>query len=789
LSNFFKSKAGWAVLLLFGSALSATATSPPSPESWFGHKIGAERKLLDWEKVTGYFQALAGSSDKIRVEEFGRSSEGRPMIVATIANSETLKNLDKYREIQRRLADPRLTTREQAEPLFAGGKNVVLITCSIHATEVASTHTAVEFAYRLITEQNPKFRAILDNDIVLLAPSINPDGVDIVTRWYRRTLGTAYEGTPPPELYQKYTGHDNNRDWYIFSQPETRAVIARLQNIWHPQIVYDVHQQGPYAARMFVPPWLDPIEPNVDPILAQEMNMIGASMASDLTSAGLKGISINSTYDFWTPSRHYQAFHGGLRILTESASARLATPIEVTSDQISREALGYDPRQRSWNHLEPWTGGKWTLRDIVDYQEAAFTSCLYQAAIHREDMLRAFYQIGVNSISRTNPAAFLIPARQRDPGAARRLLETLSFGMVEISRTSAGDHIISMRQPYSGYAKALLERQDYPDLREYPGGPPRRPYDVTAHTLPLLFGVDVRALEEMPKETLTPEPFEFGSSPRKAFDAADTDTWNTVNAVWARGGEIWRDPVSGDFANSAKPGWKRVPKPRIGLYHSFVPAMDEGWTRWLFDQFGFAYHAVKNPDLEAGDLRRSFDVIVFPDQPLRDLRQGYALGTIPADLTGGISLRGEEALKAFAHAGGRLVFLNRATEYATAELGLHTVSATSGLSNTQFYSPGSLLNVSVDQPSPLTLGLPLDFTVWSEGSPAWEVKTGSVLRYPAAKVLASGWLLGEPVLASKSALVDVKTGQGHVLLFGFRPQYRAQSYLTFKLLFNALIYD
>jgi hypothetical protein len=160
-------------------------------------------------------------------------------------------------------------------------------------------------------------------------PSLNPDGVDIVTRWYRRTLGTPFEGTGPPELYQKYVGHDNNRDWYMFTQKETQLTVAKLHNVWHPQIVYDVHQMGSNAARIFVPPWLDPIEPNIDAILMQESNMIGTAMATDLTAAGQQGVAIHAMYDFWTPSRHYQAFHGGMRILTESASAKLASPITV----------------------------------------------------------------------------------------------------------------------------------------------------------------------------------------------------------------------------------------------------------------------------------------------------------------------------------------------------------------------------------------------------------------------------------------------------------------------------
>src|SRR5436190_4814062 len=482
------------------------AAAVPTPKSHFGHEIGADRTVLDWDRVVSYFRALETSSPRIKVQELGKTTEGRPLIAAIIAAPETLQNLPRYIEIQKRLADPRLTMPAEAEGLIARGKTVVLITCSIHSTELASTHTAVEFAYRLLTEDKPLFRAILENTILILVPSLNPDGVDIVTQWYRKTLGTPYEGTTPPELYHKYVGHDNNRDWYILSQPETRLVIGKLHNVWHPQIVYDVHQQGQNASRIIAPPWLDPIEPNVDAILVQEMNMIGTGIAADLTAAGKTGVSVHSAYDFWTPSRHYQSFHGGLRILTESASVRLASPVDIRREELQENALGYNAQQRSWNHIEPWQGGRWRLRDIIDYQLIAMESCLYQAAVRREDLLRNFYKVGQRQIDRKNPYAFYIPVKQADPGATRKLIDALAAGMVEVEVEADGGHSIRMAQPYGGYAKALLERQRYPDLRQYPGGPPQRPYDVTAHTLPLLMGVDVRALRLPmgPPAVLTP---------------------------------------------------------------------------------------------------------------------------------------------------------------------------------------------------------------------------------------------------------------------------------------------
>ncbi len=775
----------------------------PTPESHFGHKIGVDNELLDWDKVVTYFQALEKSSDRIKYKELGKTVEGRPQIALTISSAANIKNLDHYLDIQRRLSDPRRTTPAEAARLAEEGKTIVMITCSIHATEVASTHTAIEFAYRLLTEDNPKFRAILDNVIILLEPSQNPDGVDIVTKWYRKTRGTAFDGSNPPELYHHYVGHDDNRDWYIFTQPETRNTVS-LENLWHPQIVYDVHQQGANASRIFFPPWMDPVDPNVDPILSQLCNMIGTSMATDEAAAGKTGIAINAMYDFWSPGRQYQAYHGGARILSESASAKLATPITLTEKDISDNALGYDPRVRSWNYLTPWMGGTWRLRDIIDYQEIAWESLLYQAATRRSDMLHYFYEINRDNVERSTPFAFVVPVSQRDPGAARKMLETLAFGDVEIQRASegftadgkqygAGSYVVSMHQPFSGWAKTLLETQDYPDLRLYPGGPPKRPYDVTAQTLPLLMGVNVVTVKGSFNATLKPvTQYAFDldhPKPAGGFAATDVFSWKEVTKVWKTGKPIYRDTATGDFYMAGGNGRKEIAAPRIGMYQSYNPSMDEGWTRWLLDDFGFAQTALVNADVQAGNLRERFDTIIIPDQPRAQIVNGHRPGSMPPEYVGGLGEKGAAALKEFVEQGGTLILLNHASEYGTQDLGVKARNVLAGVESKDFYSPGSLLNVSLNPKSPLAYGMPAEITLWSEGSPAWEAPDDVVVaRYPGNKVLASGWLLGEKYLNGKAALLDVPMGKGRTILFGMRPQYRGQSYQNFKLLFNALIY-
>jgi Zinc carboxypeptidase len=805
-------------LIGFFAFLLASSAAVPTPESHFGHKIGVDNELLDWDKVVSYFEAISKSSDRIKFLDLGKTVEGRRQIAAAISSAANIKNLEHYRDIQMRLTDPRKTSQADAAKLALEGKVIVMITCSIHATEVASTHTAVEFAYRLLTEDsNPKFKTILDNVIILLEPSQNPDGVDIVTKWYRKTRGTAYDGTNPPELYHHYVGHDNNRDWYIFTQPETRGTAA-LENKWHPEIVYDVHQMGANTARIFVPPWMDPVDPNIDPILASICNMIGTGMAVDLAAAGKTGIAMNAMYDFWSPARQYQAYHGGVRILTESASVKLATPIKLTPADITDNALGYNPRERSWNYLAPWMEGTWHLRDIIDYQSIAWESLLYQAAVRRSDFLHYFYEINRHNVERSTPNAFVIPAVQADPGAAKKMLETLAMGEVEIERAvepfsadgkqyAAGSYVIHMQQPFSGWAKTLLERQDYPDLRLYPGGPPKRPYDVTAQTLPMQFGVDVVTVKdsfslraEFTPGTHYTYSFELSHPvPKGTLAASDVASWKEVTKAWKSGKLVYRDRATGDFITVAPAidgiggvaggGVKMVKSPRIGLYMSYQASMDEGWTRWLFDDFGFGYTSLHDADVQAGNLRQRFDTIVVPDQAAQQIAQGYRAGSMPPEYCGGLGAKGAAALKDFASAGGTVIFFNHASDYATGMLDVKAKNQLQGVATKDFYSPGSLLNVSLDTKSPLAYGMPEKITIWSEQSPAWEVSGDAqiVAKYPGAAVLASGWLLGEKYLVNKAALLDVPVGQGHMILFGMRPQYRGQSYQNFKLLFNALV--
>src|SRR5215211_5642005 len=339
------------VALVIVPAATAQRTLP-TPSQILGFEPGADQRLPSWKQIVDYFTALDRTSPRVSVRTLGKTTLGRPFIVAFISDSSTLANLEYFRQIQRKLMDPRLQSAGERQTLLDQGKNVVLVTSAIHSTEVGGFTTPLLLADRLARAKDPEARQILANTIIMLVPSQNPDGVDIVGDHYRATLGTQQEGSGPADLYHYYTGHDNNRDWYAFTQLETRYTVDSLYTPWDPQIVNDIHQQGANAGRIFIPPYMDPVEPNIDPILTAGTNGLGMAMAWRMTNLGFTGVASNASYDQWSPARQYSLYHRGARLLTETASARLASPVEVPFDQL-RTGRGYDAKVVSWNFPSP----------------------------------------------------------------------------------------------------------------------------------------------------------------------------------------------------------------------------------------------------------------------------------------------------------------------------------------------------------------------------------------------------------------------------------------------------
>ncbi|RRA49144.1 M14 metallopeptidase family protein [Acidipila sp. EB88] len=836
------------LILPIAAASAPAQQAVTSPEQAFGFKPGTDRKLADWTQLTAYFKTLGTQSDRIRYEEVGKTTEGRPFIAVTISSAENIAHLDEYRKIQAQLADPRVTTEEQAKALIARGKTVLVVTCNVHSTEIASSQSATEFAYRLSTGNTPEIENILNNVIIVLVPSLNPDGQQLVVDWYKKYLGTPYEGTSPVTLWAHYTGHDDNRDWSSFTQVETRLAVEKIINPWHPQILYDLHQMGSNGPRIYLPPWVDPIDPNVDPLLVSSMNALGTNTALEIAQTGKQGVLVHGVYDFWSPLRDYIALHNGLRVLTESASVNIASPIDIPFDKLDR-GIGYDAKVAAWNFPDPWKGGHWTLGDIVAYQQDAFFSIAANAATYRERYLRNFYTIGEHAVHpKSGPYAYVIPANQADSANTARLVNTLLIGANEVEQASddfeadgrqykRGSYVVRLAQPYGAFAKSVLEVQKYPNIPEYPGGPLQRPYDVTAQTLPLLFGIKAVAVEHafnvaaMPVTHATPGQGTFQADERAAGYAMRDKSNSSLYALLAllkQGVRAYRIAGAGIEADTiyipqqsgisarlatiasnlpveihALPAAPEGPAfevrlPRIALYQSWVPSMDEGWTRWIFDQNNIQYTRVVDADVRRGDLRRRFDVVILPDSSPRAVTSGaqeYGGEGIdgpqtPPEFRGGLGEAGLASLRTFATDGGTIVALNKASD-VYAKKDSPVADALEGVKNTEFYIPGSILEVSVDTSNPLAFGSAPRVPVFFEQSPSFKV-TGdavSVASYTSDKPLLSGWILGGQYLRGTSALAEEPIGKGRVILFGFRPQYRAQSEVTYRFFFNALLYS
>jgi zinc carboxypeptidase len=665
-----------------------------------------------------------------------------------------------------KLADPRRISGDaELERLLDEGRTIVLITQGIHATEVGSSQMSADLAYELATSDSEKVLEILDNVVLLQIPSLNPDGLQWVAEWYMSLVGTEYEGAPLPWLYQFYVGHDNNRDWYAFTQDETILTVQKAHNAWHPQIVHDVHQMGGNGARMFIPPYIDPWEPNVDPAITTAVSQLGTYMAAELTMQGKKGVVVNAQYDAFTPARAYMHYHGGARILSETASARMATPVTVSPERLG-PGRNFDAGRRSWNFPDPWEGGDWGLPDIVEYQKAGALALLSNAARNRRYWLENFYGINKRAVEKWDawPDAWIIPAGQDNGPGVTYALRVLTMGDVEVHRARAdftvdgvlfpeGSYVVPMNQPYASFANTMLEVQHYPDLREYPGGPPQRPYDVTAHTLGYLLD----------------------------FDAVAVD--GTLNVELSGPIEV------PDFAFRL-PGHLTGPDaPRVAMYKSWQEPMSEGWQRWVFDQHEMQYDTLHDADIRGGKLD-DYDVLIFQAQTARSIVDGFPQGQLPPAYTGGLGDAGSAAVRAFVEGGGRVVAIENATDFVRDLFDLDIRDATANLANTDFYIPGSILRLELDGSSEITEGMRDEVAAWYwRSSMAFDVADPRVrvaARYGSGDPLLSGWVLGGDHVAGKPAILEADVGNGSVVLFGFQPNYRAQTLATWPLLFNAI---
>ena len=876
------------VLVIIAASVSVGAQprvpGVPTPDSIFGFAPGADYKLATYDQSVAYFKAIAAASPYIKLFEAGKTTQGRTMIFALISTPDNLAKLDRYREIWQRLAHPQGLTDAEAQRLAAEGKALVHIDGGLHATEVAGPQHTPLLAYDLLSKVNePATRAMLDNVILMLWPTINPDGQQMVAEWYMKNVGTPYELSSVPRLYQEYVGHDNNRDSYMLNMIESRAIEYTWRQ-WEPQIVYVHHQSGPFPTRIWLPPFSEPVGIDAPPVIAREVNMIGMAIAKGLDEHGQPGAyHMGTAFDAWYPGYidYAPVFKNIAAFWTETALYQYATPHDYTINDFPQNFRDLRPQSL---YSSPWTPGWWHLRDAVDYMETASLSVIEYASKYKDSLLLDRYKAGRDQIAlgmKTPPFAYVVPQDQRDPVAAVELLRRLAFGGVRVSQLTgeatidgvlypAGTWIVPTDQEFAAVAREVLDVQHYPDMRLYPGGPPERPYDVSGWTLPLQMGLNVayvktpidadvrsrmKVLGPLPDIHVKPSPYSssqvdaapFDSVPGIGFDAsasaaaivppqgkltgtgqalsldpAQNNTFRAINRAWKAGGSVQfadgRYVVSGLSATeqsnlvntlalvaqrtNAGAG-RAIKKPRIGVFTPWSGVMDEGWTRWLLEQYGFEYVTLHPEDLKR-PLAGRVDVVVLPDGarvPLdaagggggRGGRGGGArAGEVRPELNARLTAEDVSAFEQFIRNGGALVCLNNASLFAMEQFKLPVKNVVEGLRREDFFVLGSLLEVTVDTSNQIMAGMPAKAAVMEEAGPVFEGQEGSGVRVLAkfqdtGSPLLSGYLLGEKHLNGKAAAVDVPLGNGHVVLIGFRPQWRDQSFGTFRILFNAVL--
>ncbi len=658
-----------------------------------------------------------------------------------------------------------------------------------------------------MTSENPDYKAIRENLITELWFSINPDGQNIVANWYRQNVGTPFEVSPLPVLYQEYVGHDNNRDGYMLNMIESRVVTkATLET--QPLVFYTHHQTAPFPGRIYLPPFADPISGNMHPNMLRWLSVIGTSIAQYLDQHGMPGSMHQESFDVWYPGYldNMPNFRHTISFFTETALYRYATPHFYTIDEFPQTR---QDMRAEMLYSSPWHGGWWRLADACRYMHGASMAVLDLAAKYHEEMTYNKYRAARDTIEhfeKEPPFAYVIPREQHDAPTAAVLVERLMLQGIEVNQSAKPDAwVILMNQPFAGMVKELFEPQKYPELKQ-------RPYDVTGWTLPYQMGVEAHAMTT----PLTPE-FRRGLEPITSvrglaapFNHNANASLRAVNQILAAKGTV---AFAGDEiavsnldkskldsilaenrlrAVATKETGKSVKAARTALYRSWSANMDEGWTRWIFEQFAFPFTNVYNADIIGGHLRDRYDVILLPDAQPRTILEGHRPGTIPERYAGGIGEQGSDALREFVSEGGTVIAFNNASLFAIDQFKLPVENSLAALRPDQFFCSGCLLKVHIeDAKNPLAAGLSLDPIVMFERGPAFDTKPefkGVVLaRYPKERSpLQSGYLLGPDHIQGKAAAVDVAYGKGHVILLGFRPQWRGQSHGSYKFFFNAM---
>jgi len=636
----------------------------------------------------------------------------------------------------------------------------------------------------------------------------------------------------------------------MLTQKESKAMNKAAFHEWFPQVWLDEHQMGSTGPRIFVPPYANPVAANVHPFIWRVVDQIGATMSLRLEEQKKSGVIYAYAYDAYWPggTKNTAWWKNVCGLLTEVASVRMATPLEVNPSDLSGGGKGLIEYRQQINYPNPWPGGTWRLRDIMDYERVASDALLETCTNYRAEILRGTATMAKDAIALGTPGeCFKISLEQRDAPTAARLAHLMRENGAEVLYSATRKTFyIPTAQPYGRFVSEVLGIQRYPKVKLTPGASIVPPYDITAWSLPLLMGVEVSREKLSPDEEKLLRPIEESDWPEGAVERGRAATYavshesnnvtRLINEVLKKKGLISLARQSFDMDGITYPagtvlieavqdisgladryhlkirGLTEKPKVqvdrlkavRIGLYKPWLASMDEGWTRWLLEQYDFTYKNLDNKEAKAGKLLENYDVVLLPDvtkevilegKPKREEGEMKYFPEFPPEYSGGIGKEGARNLKDFVEKGGTLVALASACDFVIDEFNVPAVNTLARTRSEEFNCPGSLLRIHIDPAHPVTYGMPetaaafvnerIAFRTTVPGS---EITRRVLAWYPAdaEDILLSGWIHGAERLERRAAALAMTYGKGKIVLLGFRVQHRAQTEGTFKLLFNAL---
>ena len=671
-----------AILVFAVSVMMAQSTSFTKPSDFFGFEPGSDRNLFTYEQLMEYLEKIDAESDRIKLEEIGTSPMGKPMYIAFISSEENIQNLEAMKEVNRQLALNPDIEKEKLEEMVTHGKVFVLATLSMHSSEVAPSQSASLVAYDFATTKDEKKLEWLNNVVYMMVPCHNPDGMDLIVENYKKHVGTKYEGASLPEVYHKYVGHDNNRDFVILTQDDSKAIARIYNQTWFPQVFVEKHQMGSTGTRYFVPPNHDPIAENVPAGVFHWGGIFGQHMATDMTAQGLAGVSQHYIFDdYWPGSTETCIWKNVIGFLTEAASVQTATPIYIEPSELRVGGKGLSEYKKSINMLLPWEGGWWRLGDIVEYEMASTMSIIKTASLYREDILEFRNRMCREQVAlgkTVAPYYYIMPLNQHDQGELVNLVNLMKEHGVEVFELSdqtvldgkvykKGDVVIPLAQPFRAFIKEVMETQEFPERHYTPGGDLIKPYDITSWSLPLhryvsSTEIDVRSKELEGNLSLIEGsydlsipiegdikavilPVEANESFRAAFTAlsrglkverleAETKigekTYNTGSfLVYAeKKGDVLSEilealPIQpGVISEDLEVQTAALEMPRIALVETYFHDMDAGWTRYVFDTYQIPFTILHPDQFPKTKLAEEFDVIIFPDNDKSILMTG-----------------------------------------------------------------------------------------------------------------------------------------------------------------------